>query len=105
MQERNTLLEAPAQPANGFSPLIFNNDMLVNHYRRLLHPVAAAVPRLPNGANGYNDVPDTQHKLGQRAHLSGPHIGCKCHSSPQSQRTHYPPMFAEPTHKALVTAV
>uniref|UniRef100_A0A182IXS5 Uncharacterized protein n=1 Tax=Anopheles atroparvus TaxID=41427 RepID=A0A182IXS5_ANOAO len=56
-----------APPSNGFSPLIFNNDLLVNHYRRLLHPVAAAVPRLPNGANGYNDVPDLPLKMGPRA--------------------------------------
>ena len=66
-------IPVPAQPANGFSPLIFNNDLLVNHYRRLLHPVAAAVPRLPNGANGYNDVPDTQLKMGQRGKTYSKH--------------------------------
>lgn len=50
----------------------------MNHYRRLLHPVAAAVPRLPNGTNGtvggagFNDVPaDVPLKATQRGKREG----------------------------------
>lgn len=46
---------------NGLSPLLINNELLVNHYRRLLHP--ASVPRLPNGNNStssYEEPTDAQ---------------------------------------------
>ncbi|XP_038111664.1 fez family zinc finger protein 1 isoform X2 [Culex quinquefasciatus] len=61
--------DGASAPSNGLSPLLINNELLVNHYRRLLHP-AAAVPRLPSGAtpnsnnnnnnNGYEDAVDVQ---------------------------------------------
>ncbi|XP_062706191.1 fez family zinc finger protein 1 isoform X2 [Aedes albopictus] len=49
--------------ANGLSPLLINNELLVNHYRRLLHP--ASISRLPNGTNSssnstYDDTIDVQ---------------------------------------------